>query len=82
MPLSPEPPAPVTLEQETIDLPSAAQPAYTPGSAGVVVDNPKLITQFGGADFSLNNARFTRYFLSDQADAQPDVILVLVPGFL
>jgi len=85
-PLAPEPPVPepvpITLEQETIDLPSAAQPAYTPGSPGVVVDNPKLITQFGGANFSLNNARYTRYFLSDQADTQPDAILVLVPGFI
>jgi pimeloyl-ACP methyl ester carboxylesterase len=75
-------PVPVTLEQETIDLPSTAQPANTPGSPGVVVDNPKLLTQFGGADFSLNNTRYTRYFLSDQADAQPDAILVLVPGFI
>jgi len=83
VPLSPEPPtpAPVTLEQETVDLPSAAQPAYTPGSPGVVVDNPRLITQFGGADFSLNNARYTRYFLSDEAELKPQAIVVLIPGF-
>jgi pimeloyl-ACP methyl ester carboxylesterase len=86
VPPEPEPPitepVPATLEQETIDLPSAARPAHTPGSPGVVVDNPRLIAQFGGDDFSLNNARYTRYFLSDQAGAQPDVILVLVPGFI
>jgi pimeloyl-ACP methyl ester carboxylesterase len=47
----------------------------------VTVSNPKLITQFGSADFDLNNARYTRYYLSDQADSQPDAIVVLVPGF-
>ena len=78
----PEPePAPVVLMQETVDLPSEAQPAYTPGSPGVNVSNPKLIAQFGGADVDLNNARFTRYYLSDQQDRQPDAILILVPGF-
>jgi pimeloyl-ACP methyl ester carboxylesterase len=40
-----------------------------------------LIEQFGGSDFDLNNARYTRYYLSDQADSQPDAIVVLVPGF-
>ena len=43
--------------------------------------NPKLIEQFGSADFDLNHGRYTRYYLSDQADSQPDAILVLVPGF-
>jgi pimeloyl-ACP methyl ester carboxylesterase len=47
----------------------------------VTVTNPKLITQFGSADLDLNNARYTRYYLSDQADSQPDAIVVLVPGF-
>jgi len=70
-----------TFELQTVDLPSDARPAHTPGSAGVTVTNPKLITQFGSADFNLNNARYTRYYLSDQADAQPDAIVVLVPGF-
>ena len=45
----------------TIDIPSAAEPPNTPGSPGVVVTNPKLITQFGGASFNLNNARYTRF---------------------
>jgi hypothetical protein len=74
-------PEPVTLSQQTVDLPSAAQPAYTPGSPGVVVDNPRLLTQFGGADVDLNHGRYTRYFLSDRGERQPDAILVLVPGF-
>ncbi|HSN84576.1 MAG TPA: hypothetical protein VLS88_18495, partial [Polyangiales bacterium] len=75
--------APMTssFELETVDLPSDAKPAHTPGSPGVTVTNPKLITQFGGTDFDLNEARYTRYYLSDQADTQPDAILVLVPGF-
>ena len=74
-------PEQVTLSQQTVDLPSAAQPAYTPGSPGVVVDNPRLLTQFGGADVDLNHGRYTRYFLSDRGERQPDAILVLVPGF-
>jgi pimeloyl-ACP methyl ester carboxylesterase len=65
--------------QETVNLPSAAEPANTPGTAGVVVTNPKLLTQFGpGAD--LNNARYTRHFLAGPPQ-QPDAILILVPGF-
>lgn len=75
--------APTTssFELETVDLPSAAEPAHTPGSPGVTVTNPKLIEQFGTADIDLNQARYTRYYLSDQADSQPDAIVVLVPGF-
>jgi pimeloyl-ACP methyl ester carboxylesterase len=69
------------LQLQTVDLPSDARPAHTPGSPGVTVTNEKLLTQFGSADFSLNNARYTRYYLSDQADLQPDAIVVLVPGF-
>lgn len=47
--------------QETVNLPSAADPADTPGTSGVVVTNPKLLTQFGGPSFNLNNARYTRH---------------------
>jgi pimeloyl-ACP methyl ester carboxylesterase len=47
----------------------------------VIVTNPRLIEMFGGSNFDLNNARYTRYYLSDQADSQPDAIVVLVPGF-
>jgi pimeloyl-ACP methyl ester carboxylesterase len=66
--------------QTTVNLASGAQPAKTPGSPGVVVTNPKLLAQFGGGSFSLNNARYTRYAPAGPA-AQPDAILVLVPGF-
>lgn len=83
VPQEPPPqPEPVILLQETVDLPSAARPAHTPGSPGVVVDNPGLLTQFGGADVDLNHGRYTRYYLSDRAQQQPDAILVLVPGFM
>lgn len=70
----------IAVVQETVDLPSAAEPANTPGSSGVVVSNPNLLAQFGGGAFSLNNARYTRHHLFD-ATAQPDAILILVPGF-
>ncbi|MEM8562781.1 MAG: hypothetical protein AAGF57_11135 [Pseudomonadota bacterium] len=75
-------PEPVTLQQQTIDLPSVARPAQTPGSSGVTVTNEKLLAQFGSADVDLNRARYTRYFLSDQVDIQPQAIVVLIPGFL
>ena len=66
--------------EETVDIPSAAEPAETPGTSGVVVTNPKLLTQFGGPSFSLNNARYTRHSLASAVGA-PDAILILVPGF-
>ena len=66
--------------EETVNIPSTADPAHTPGTAGVVVTNPKLLAQFGGPSFSLNNARYTRHHLVANAGA-PDAILVLVPGF-
>ena len=74
-------PAPVVLQQESQTIPSSATPAMTPGTPGVVVDNPKLLQHFGSEGPSLNNALYTRYFLSDAGQMQPDAILVLVPGF-
>jgi pimeloyl-ACP methyl ester carboxylesterase len=71
---------PSPFAEETVDLPSAAEPAHTPGTSGVVVTNTKLLAQFGGASFSLNNARYTRHRLV-AASGAPDVILILVPGF-
>ncbi len=71
---------PSPFGQETVDIPSAATPPHTPGSTGVVVTNPKLLAEFGSATFSLNNARYTRHFLTSAVGA-PDVILILVPGF-
>ena len=68
------------VTQETIDIPSGAQPANTPGSPGVVVTNPKLLTQFGGGSFDLNHARYTRHHLAGPAQT-PGAILILVPGF-
>jgi len=78
---SPPPPQQSAFSQATVSVPSRATPAFTPGTAGVIVDNAKMIAQFGTADIDLNRAIYTRYFLSDQADAQPDAIVVLVPGF-
>jgi len=64
----------------TTDIPSGAQPPNTPGSPGVTVSNPKLLTQFGSSSFSLNNARYVRFHWDVPALA-PQAILVLVPGF-
>ena len=68
------------VTRTTVDVPSAAAPTHTPGSAGVTVTNSKLLAQFGGAGFSLNNARYTR-FRSQRPGLAPDAILILIPGF-
>jgi pimeloyl-ACP methyl ester carboxylesterase len=65
---------------ETFNLRSPAEPAQSPGSPGVTVTNPKLITQFGSDNVSLNNARFTRFRRSPTV-TQPDAVIILVPGF-
>ncbi len=71
----------VTVVFETLDVASAAEPADTPGTAGVDAnDYPKLVTQFGGTSFSLNNATYTRFHDGIPAST-PDAILVLIPGF-
>jgi len=64
----------------TIDIPSAAEPPNTPGSPGVVVTNPKLLTQFDGGPIDLNQARYTRFRAAAPGIA-PQAILILVPGF-
>jgi pimeloyl-ACP methyl ester carboxylesterase len=70
------------VSAETMMLPSGAQPAETPGSPGTDGSAyPALVMQFGGPDVDLNHAVFTRYFYAPLADATPDAILVLVPGF-
>ena len=66
---------------QTVTTSSPAKAAQTPGTAGVTVTNAKLITHLG-ADADLNQARYTRYALADQANLQPDAILVAVPGTL
>ncbi len=65
---------------ETVVLPNSVQPPGTPGTVGVVVTNPKLITRFGSAGFSLNNSSYTRWRLAGPAQ-QPDAILILISGF-
>ncbi len=65
---------------EKVSLPSDAEPAQTPGTAGVVVTNPDLITQFGGAGFSLNNATYTRWRLAGP-EQQPDAVFIVIAGF-
>ena len=71
----------VAVSQETVTIPSGAEPAETPGSPGVDDSAyPKLVTMFGGTDFSLNNATYTRHFCGDGTE-QPDAILILIPGF-
>jgi pimeloyl-ACP methyl ester carboxylesterase len=69
------------FSQVTVKVPSKATPAFTPGTPGVVVNNDKLLRQFGTAEINFNRAIYTRYFLSDRANTQPDAIIVLVPGF-
>jgi pimeloyl-ACP methyl ester carboxylesterase len=71
-------PAPVV--GDLFIVPSSAEPAETPGSPGVVVSNPELIEQFGGASFSLNNVWYTRWRMAGTTDA-PDAILIAIAGF-
>jgi pimeloyl-ACP methyl ester carboxylesterase len=69
------------FSQQTVNIPSKATPAHTPGTPGVVVTNEKMLRQFGTAEINFNKARYTRYFLSDRDGTQPDGIIVLIPGF-
>ncbi len=78
---TPSLPSSSTFSQTTVIVPSKAAPAFTPGTAGVVVENAKMLRQFGSAEINFNRAIYTRYFLSDRDGAQPDAIIVLVPGF-
>lgn len=69
------------VDRETVNVPSVAQPAQTPGTPGVDASAyDSLVTQFGGAGFDLNHATYTRYFYRSDG-IPPDAILVLVPGF-
>lgn len=71
------PPTPVF--GQVIDIPSAAEPAETPGTPGVVASNPKILTQFGGSP-DLNLARYTRWRLNG-VEQPADAILVVIAGF-
>ncbi len=68
------------ISTERVSLPSPAEPEETPGSTGVVVTNPKLLTQFPPSGPDLNRADYVRWRLSGP-DVAPDAILILVPGF-
>ncbi len=46
----------VLVFPEHVVIANDVEPAETPGSPGVVVTNPSLLTQFGGGSFSLNNS--------------------------
>ena len=68
------------VKPQNSTLASPAEPAETPGTSGVVVTNPKLITQFGGASVNLNDTAYTRWRLAGP-ERTPDAILILVAGF-
>jgi len=70
----------VAVVASKIDVPSAARPADTPGSPGVVVEPGSLLaTQFGTTEVDLNHARYTRYRIDGAA--APDAVLIAIPGF-
>ncbi len=71
-------PAPVSGDLFVVA--SSAEPDETPGSPSVVVTNPELIEQFGGAGFSLNNAWYTRWQMAGTT-GPPDAIFIAVAGF-
>jgi hypothetical protein len=67
--------------RETETAVSPVEPPNTPGSPSVPpVTNPKLLAQFGGSGFSLNNVGYTRWRFGGPVQT-PDAILVTVPGF-
>ncbi len=66
---------------EANSIPSNAEPAETPGSGGTDASGyPKLVNQFGTTAVDLNNATYSRFYYQPD-DAQPDAILILIPGF-
>lgn len=70
----------VTVAAEKLAEPSAARPADTPGSPGVVVEpGSPLATQFGTTRIDLNNAVYARHFV--EGAGRPDAVLILIPGF-
>lgn len=68
------------LSTERVSILDGIEPAETPGSPGVVVSNPKLLTQFPPAGPNLNRSDSVRWRLDGPA-VTPDAILILVPGF-
>lgn len=68
------------LSERIFRVGSAAQPPRTPGTSGVTVTNTKLLTQFGTSNINLNRATFQRW-RRPGSFPDPDVILVLIPGY-
>jgi len=67
------------IATQRVSVPSIEK-AETPGTTGVVVTNPKLLTQFPPSGPDLNSAEYVRWRLSGP-EVTPDAILILVPGF-
>ncbi len=70
----------LNLMVENVVLPNGVEPAETPGSPGVVVTNPNLLTQFGGPAFSLNNSLYSRHRVAGP-EQTPDAIMIFNAGF-
>jgi pimeloyl-ACP methyl ester carboxylesterase len=70
----------IAVSWSNATVPSTAEPAETPGSPGVVVTNPKLVTQFGPSGLDLNSSLVTRWRIAGP-ERQPDAILILAAGF-
>jgi len=66
---------------EVLSVASPVAPANTPdGTPATAVDpGSTLATQFASTEFSLNNVTYTRFYVPGAAD--PDAVLILVPGF-
>lgn len=65
---------------EKLTVANGVEAPETPGTPGVLVTNPKLITQFGSSSFNLNNSLYTRW-RAVGPEKQPDAIFVIVAGF-
>jgi hypothetical protein len=70
----------IVLGWENVVAPNGVEPAETPGTAGVTVTNAKLLEQFGGASFSLNNSLYSRFRMAGP-EQTPDAILIFNAGF-
>jgi pimeloyl-ACP methyl ester carboxylesterase len=65
---------------EKLAVANDTEPPETPGTPGVVVTNPKLITQFGSPSIDLNTSLYTRW-RAVGPEKQPDAIFIIVAGF-
>lgn len=63
----------------TVDIPTAATPPNTPGTAGVKLTNSSLKKQFG-TKLNLNSARYINFRYS-RLRGTPDAVLITVAGF-